>query len=280
MSIDSQELYRILLRSLTLPVDEGEKRAILTALLEDRLGLSPTDLLSGRAVSAIASDFQAEIDRINAEEPLQHILGYAIFLRRKFSVDRSVLIPRPETELLVQHIRQQLVGRTGDIFDVGTGSGCIAITLALELPQLRVQATEVSHAALKKARQNAETLQAKVLFHHHDILKAPLPTGQLLAVVSNPPYIMTSQRSTLANNVVRFEPPSALFVPDDDPLVFHREIARKSRAVLQINGLLAMEINEQLGLQTAGLLESEGYDSIEIHRDLDGKDRFVSAIKL
>lgn len=263
------QLYNELLKSLTLPAAAGEKQAIIRWLLEERLGKSATDLLSTPEINATAADFKMEIDRLNAEEPLQHVLGHAYFLGRKFSVDSSVLIPRPETELLVQHVRQELVGRTGDIFDVGTGSGCIAITLALELPQISVQATEVNHAALKKARENAETLQARVVFHHHDILKAPLPTGQLLAVVSNPPYILQSERSTLANNVVRFEPPSALFVPDDDPLVFHREIARKSRAVLQINGLLAMEINEQLGQQTAELLEGEGYGSIELHRDLD-----------
>lgn len=280
MPVDSQELYRTLLSSLTLPVAESEKRAILLALLEGRLGMEPSSILAGTPVNQSAESLSEDIKRLNTGEPVQYVVGKAPFMGRWFKVTPSVLIPRPETELLAELVITRLGKRTsGIVLDIGTGSGCLAITIALERPDATVFASDISEDVLSVAKGNATHLKAAVRFFKNDILTEELPARSLDAVVSNPPYIRQSEKPTLATNVVHFEPELALFVPDEDPLVFHRNIAQKAMPAMNPGGLLTMEINEKLGQETLKLLETENYGSIEIHRDLDGKDRFVTAIK-
>lgn len=278
--MQARDLYQALLRKLILPVGEGEKQAMIRWLLEDRVGLSAADLMTEKDVAVEPRHFEEDMKRLNLHEPLDYVLGHTDFYGRRFRVNASVLIPRPETELLVRYVVETLgPGTKGYLLDIGTGSGCIAISLALELPGCSVQATDSDSSALAVARDNARRLGAAVQFRQHNILEEELSVEDLDAVVSNPPYIRKKESDTMAPNVLGFEPHHALFVPDDDPLVFHRAIARKARLVLKPGGLLAMEINEALGASTLEEVERAGFSSVVIHPDLDGKDRFLTGIR-
>lgn len=277
--MQSHVLYQSLVRSLTLPASAGEKQAMIRWLLEERLGLQATELLSGKEVPVSVDQFEDDIGRLNREEPLQYVLGVAEFFGRRFLVNPAVLIPRPETELLVRYIlgaignKQEVV-----LLDLGTGSGCIATTLALDLPSSNVHAADIDLAALEVAKENAQRLGATIQFHLHDILKDKIPVkAPVDVVVSNPPYIRRGEAGLLARNVIAFEPANALFVPDDEPLLFHQAIAQNALTALRPGGLLVMEINEALGKETLQLAKKAGYSDAAIHRDLDGKDRFISA---
>jgi release factor glutamine methyltransferase len=190
------------------------------------------------------------------------------------------LIPRPETELLARFVIDQLRGsRAKKVLDIGTGSGCLAITIALEVPNTNVHATDVSTEALSMARHNARKLQARVEFQTHDILSDPLTFGPLDIVVSNPPYVLESEQQDMEPNVKEFEPAVALFVPDTDPLLFYKIIAEKALASLVPNGVLITEINELFGQETKALFQTIGFKEVTILQDLEGKDRFVSGIR-
>jgi release factor glutamine methyltransferase len=275
----SRDLYDALTRALTIPVSADEKQAIIRWLLEERSGLNTADLMAGKEIPLQPRHFEQDIKRLNDGEPLQYLLGHAEFYGRRFKVNKSVLVPRPETELLVGHVVDRL-GKDcrATLLDIGTGSGCIAITLALELPGCKVIATDVDPHALSVARENARLLNATVDFRLNNILTEELPHSLLDAVVSNPPYIRTNEKMALPDNVKGHEPHGALFVPDDDPLVFHRAIAQKAKLALNPGGLLGMEINEALGSMTKKVVEQAGFTGVTIHQDLDGKDRFVSAV--
>ncbi len=280
MKVDSKHLFRQLVMELTVEESQDEKEAMVFWILEHELGLSRTEVLSGRELMTNDSAITGIMQRVNQGEPLQYILGEAQFYGRKFMVGRGVLIPRPETELLVKSVVDHFKDhpQNPSILDIGTGSGCIAITVSLELPPAFVHATDVSPAALEIARKNSERMHAKVQLHHHDILKNALTFGPLDVVVSNPPYILERERPALATNVVDHEPGGALFVPDNKPLQFHIAIATKARDALKRGGLLITEINERKGRDTAALFESLGYIDVNILNDLDGKNRFVSAV--
>jgi len=280
MKVDSRHLLRQLMRELSLIESNDEKEAMAFWILEHEFGLSRTAVLSGKEVMADDSRIQGILQRLNLHEPLLYVLGEAEFYGRRFKVDRSVLIPRPETELLVDRAVEFLQhSQSGTILDIGTGSGCIAITLALELPLSIVHATDISHDALRTARVNSDRLHADVQFHQHDIMKSEPGFGPLDVVVSNPPYILEKEKATMARNVIDFEPGTALFVPDASPLQFHEAIASKAKKVLKVGGLLITEINETLGQETASLFESFGFAHVGIGRDLAGKNRFVSGLK-
>lgn len=281
MMVNSRQLFQQLVRDLTIAAPGDEKEAIIYWVMEHQFSLSRSEVLSRKSVAVDDLKLSSILQRLNQDEPLQYILGEAEFYGRKFKVSSDVLIPRPETELLAQFIVEHFHGRdqSPSILDIGTGSGCLSITLALEIPMATLIATDVSAAALAMANTNAGRLNAKVQFHQHDILKNELTFGTLDAVVSNPPYILDNERITLARNVIHHEPGLALFVPDDDPLVFHKAIARKTLKALKEGGLLITEINEKLGRQTADLFQSLGYADVGIIKDLHGKNRFVSGIR-
>lgn len=276
----SRELFEALASALTVSASTEEKHAMIQWLLEERSGLSATQLLAGREIPLHVRHFEQDLKRLNEGEPLQYILGHAEFYGRRFVVNKSVLIPRPETELLVRHVVDQLgIDSGGTLLDIGTGSGCIAITLALELPGCKVLATDVDLQALSVARGNARSLNATVDFRLNNVLTEELPHSFLNAVVSNPPYIRENEKMSLPHNVKGYEPHRALFVPNDDPLVFHRTIAQKAGLALAPGGLLAIEINEALGQETKEVIEGAGFTGVVVHQDLDGKDRFVSAFR-
>lgn len=278
--MQTRELYQQLVQRIELPVSVGERQTMIRWLLEDRLGIKAADLLTGKEIHVSASHFAKELQRINEGEPLQYILGHAEFFGRRFNVNSAVLIPRPETELLVYMLVEKL-GRQANaaLLDIGTGSGCIATTLALEMVHSKVLATDIDPAALAVAKENAQLLNAHVAFQVHDILNEELPFESLDAIISNPPYIRELEKAGMALNVTGFEPHKALFVPDDDPMLFHRVIAQKAWVALKPGGLLVMEINEALGNESREVVASTGFSNTVIHKDLDHKDRFVTGVR-
>ena len=274
--MNSKDLFHQLVNALTLDVRLAEKEAMVSWVLKHRLALSSTEIHKGKTVQAQVSDFSDTIDRLNKEEPLQYILGIAEFYGRTFEVNGSVLIPRPETEILIESALKLIDHETARSFlDIGTGSGCIGITLALELPHAKVIATDISAEALTLAALNADRLGAQVQFLQHDILTEKLPFNELDVVVSNPPYIREQEKGMMSGNVINNEPAHALFVPDANPLIFHRSIAIQSMRTLRPGGLMILEINEHLGDACVLLLRDVGYSRVSLIQDLDKKDRFV-----
>lgn len=262
----------------------SEKEAVAMALLENIFGLSRTEVYLDAAVSwsdETALIMQAGIDRVNAGEPVQYVTEEAYFYGRRFFVNNAVLIPRPETEELVELVARFLSESGFDIphvIDIGTGSGCIAITVSLS-SAAKVIATDISEGALAVATTNASRLGANVAFLRHDILREELPLRKFDVVVSNPPYICLSESDTMEDNVKLFEPHNALFVPDDDPLLFYRVIARKSFGRLNAGGMIAVETNERFAHDVAALFNDAGFVATQVVRDLSGKDRFVTALQ-
>lgn len=252
-----------------------EARALYELVMQRRFGLSRTDILLGKDTDLSADD-KAELEiiigRIAKGEPVQYVLGSEVFCGHTFLVGPGVLIPRPETQLLVRLVQQHLVPGCS-VLDVGTGSGCIAITLALAGYQ--VTALDVSDEALGIARQNAERLGAEVEFLKQDILHST-PVGRCWeAIVSNPPYICESEAAEMDDNVLLHEPHLALFVPDDEPLRFYRAIADFGLKHLTAGGMLFFEANRAYTRQVGELLHLKGYEDIRIERDQYDNDRFV-----
>ena len=274
---NSKELFNELVNRVRLHETRDEIQSIIYLLLEEKLGLTKTDVMMGKEVKLTNPDIFNEIlQRINQQEPIQYILGQAEFYGRSFAVDGSVLIPRPETELLIREVLKE--HSTGPVvLDIGTGSGCIAVTLALELPSAKVYAIDISEDALSIARRNAECLQANVLFLKTDILANVSLDHQFDFIVSNPPYIAESEGKHMNPNVLNFEPHQALFVSDEDPLIFYRRIAHLGKSTLKVKGKIFLEINERFGQELSNLFRSEGYKSVIIEKDFDGKDRVLVA---
>lgn len=220
---------------------------------------------------------EESITRLLRFEPIQYIQRKARFLGRDFHVEPGVLIPRPETEELVERMLKEVPAKAR-IADIGTGSGCIAVTLALEVPGAQVQAWDISEAALQVAKQNAQALQANVDFIQRDVLVwEPEERETLDIIVSNPPYVTEAERDEMEPNVLLYEPEGALFVPNNDPLRFYRRIGQLGRDLLVPGGKLYFEINRAHGEETCALLRRQGYTDVHTDKDLSGNDRFVIA---
>ena len=268
------------LQTLQQRYDLGEARAIYELVLKQRFGLSRTDILLGKDTTLSAKDkeeLQIIIDRVAKGEPVQYVLGCEEFCGRTFLVNPSVLIPRPETQLLVELVKQN-VAPGNSVLDVGTGSGCIAITLALA--GYKVTAIDVSDEALAIAKQNAEQLGAEVEFVKANIIQCSIFNFQWSALVSNPPYICESEASTMEENVLGYEPHLALFVPNDDPLLFYRVIAEYGQKHLVDEGHIFFEVNSAYAKQVGELLKQKGYKETKIVNDQYDKERFVWARKI
>lgn len=258
---------------------QPEARALYMLVMEVAFGLTPTQVLLGKDKELSAGNealLQNIIERLLRKEPVQYILGQADFCGHTFHVERGVLVPRPETQELVRLVSRQSP-IPSSVLDIGTGSGCIAVSLALEGYQ--VTALDISADALRIAKENAHRLQADVDFRQEDILH-PSPTPQLWdVIVSNPPYVCRKEAAQMDSNVLDYEPHLALFVPDNDPLLFYRAIARYALGHLTSKGSLYFEINQAYPAETASLLEQLGYSQVAIHQDGFGKSRFISAHK-
>ena len=223
--------------------------------------------------------FDALCDRRAAREPLQYILGETEFMGLTVHVEPGVLSPRADTEILVEKALK-VMPPNARVLDIGTGSGCIAISLAKHLPEAEVAAVDISPEALAVAEENARMNQVSVSFLELDILSGgnlSSPIGNFNCIVSNPPYIMNKEKATMEANVLENEPHLALFVPDDDPLLFYRAIARFGQRHLAEGGHLYFEINALCGKETVAMLRQENYTEVELIQDLYGKDRIIKA---
>ncbi|MBR3092964.1 MAG: peptide chain release factor N(5)-glutamine methyltransferase [Bacteroidaceae bacterium] len=282
-----QSLFRDVTKSLSAVYDQREARTVAFMLLESLLHVSRVDVLADKDItfsSIQRNQLQGMLDRLVKHEPVQYVLGEAEFCGLTLEVSPDVLIPRPETEELVQWVCDDF----GDssmpisIVDVCTGSGCIALSLAHRFTGSCVRATDISEAALAVARRNAHRLSLSVGFRQADALGGD-PFGDtddqqqpmFDVVVSNPPYIRRSERGGMEANVLDYEPEMALFVPDDSPMLFYEAIARAARNRLKDGGALYFEINSALGPQTLAMLSALGYSRSELRKDLYGNDRMV-----
>lgn len=276
---NSKELFTELVNRIRLDSSRDEIHSIIYLLLAHKFGLSKIDIMSRKEIESVEmNEFTEMIQRINREEPIQYILGKSEFYGRSFMVSRSVLIPRPETELMVRSVIKESVG-TPTILDIGTGSGCIAITLALEIPGSQIYGIDISEDALSVARQNSEDLSSHVEFSRVDILGDTTIDQRFDIIVSNPPYIADTEKQEMKANVLEYEPHLALFVPNDDPIVFYRAIAKRGKSLLKPGGKVYLEINEKFGQEIVIVFKKEGYEAIVIEKDFDGKDRFFKATK-
>ena len=257
------------------PKEEAEN--LVFWLLEHHLGLKRSDLhlaIPTELPSALLADFQ----RLLTGEPIQYILGEAPFYGRSFAVTRDTLIPRNETEELVHLILKENPSPGLRVLDLGTGTGCIPISLAVELKSPKVYALDVSAAALEVARKNAAALGAQVEFLEGDLLGSIPEVAPLDLIVSNPPYVPLRDQTEMHANVLNFEPYLALFVPDEDPLVFYRAIGNWGQQLLKSGGKLYLEIYENLADELVQLLLLQGYLHPQVHQDLNGKKRMISCI--
>lgn len=299
--------YNQLWKRLTAIYNEREAQAIVRTVLDALFGMSLTDICLGKVTQLSADDttrLEKIIQRLEKSEPVQYVLGAEWFAGRLFDVAPGVLIPRPETEDLVKWACDEAKEKEKEdnskeerskeekskeekedskeeeaphpsILDIGTGSGCIAITVALALPQARVTAWDISTDALAIAAGNAHKLGASVRFEHQDALSAPDDEERWDVIVSNPPYICDRERADMSDNVLSYEPELALFVPDSDPLLFYRAIARYASKALKPRGRLLFETNTAYAHEVAQAMANEGFTAIEVRNDCFGKPRMV-----
>jgi len=282
--------YEALWKRLTPLYEAGEAKAVVRWLLDVRFGLSMADILCDK-VSELPQVAQAELEAMMARlaegEPVQYVVGLADFCGRQFRVAPGVLIPRPETAELCQWILEGR-GERGEVrgytlLDIGTGSGCIAITLAAEMPQAEVTGWDISEVALGIARENAERLGVDVSFEQRDILdssRSTLHASLYDIIVSNPPYIEPREREGMERNVLDYEPHIALFAPEGNPILFYQRIADLAVRALKPGGSLYFELNPLTASSVGNYLTQIGFSRIEIRQDAFGKNRMLKATKI
>jgi release factor glutamine methyltransferase len=274
-------------QSLTPLYDAGEAQAIVRTVLDVEYGMTLTDIICGK-VNELSSDEERNLEeiitRLQNGEPVQYVLGEADFAGRTFHVEPGVLIPRPETAELCQWIEEDVSSLEADerkqILDICTGSGCIAITLGLTIPNSEVTGWDISEDALRIAQGNVEMLKAgNVRIEYQDALMLPKAAEAADIIVSNPPYICEKEKADMEKNVLEHEPSIALFVPDEDPLKFYRAIAEYASSALKSEGALYFEINPIYEKETREMLEELGFKDIETKEDAFGKKRMMKAKK-
>lgn len=280
MSTSVQLLQKAIADKLVRIVSIQEARQMAKMLLMHHLSLSSTGLVlnADRLVDEhTLGVVEQQVGRLLNHEPIQYILGTAHFYGLDFAVNPSVLIPRPETEELVDWIVKENSLAKPVILDIGTGSGCIAITLKHQITEAHVEGWDISAEALTVATQNAESLGVDVDFNQVDILSfEPSTANHFDIIVSNPPYVRELEKQQMNNNVLDHEPHLALFVSNNDPLLFYRTIAQKAKVLLKPGRMLYFEINEYLGCEMLEMLAGLGYEAI-LKQDLQGKDRMIRA---
>ncbi len=280
--------YQELWHRLAQTYDEGEAKAIARMVYEVKYGLTWSDLLMGRDSTTAHNELEEIARRLEHHEPVQYVLGKTDFCGHTFIVNKHVLIPRPETEELClwKPDFQSATDTPVRILDIGTGSGCIAITLASMYPQAEVSAWDISEEALTVARENAKLNAVDIHFQQVDMLNLPPSSMSIYAedesqqfslIISNPPYILNKERESMEANVLDYEPHTALFVPDKDPLLFYRAIAQFGLQSLKAGGWLYFEINPLYATELKDMLRAIGYQDIEIKKDEYGKQRMIRA---
>jgi release factor glutamine methyltransferase len=275
MSLSYQQLVKNWSTQL-IQYDSNEAESLIHWLLEHHLGMRRLDMMIFLDEKDLPLELKQDFERLKTGEPIQYILGHGPFYGREFKVNPATLIPRNETEELVHLIIKENQSPDLRILDIGTGTGCIPITLALEMKNPEVFGLDVSEEALEVASLNAKKLSAKVIFSKCDILKNDPQCSKMDILVSNPPYIPIEEKGMMHRNVLDFEPDLALFVSDDDPLIFFRIIAEKGKRLLKPSGKIYFEINERFGNDVSNLLLGLGFKNVRVIQDLNGKDRIVS----
>jgi len=275
--------YEALWHRLTPLYEAGEAKAIVRWVLDVHFGLSLADILCGK-VTQLSADDQTELEkiilRLEKAEPIQYILGETDFCGRTFHVAPGVLIPRPETAELCQWVISENDGAHHEILDIGTGSGCIAVTLAAEMPESRVTAWDISDEALSIAMGNAGRAHACVTFEKQDALRQNDDHRHWDVIVSNPPYITPAERQEMEINVLDYEPGIALFAPEDNPIIFYQCIGDYAFRHLNSGGRLFFELNPLTADGVAAHLYQLGFQETEIRQDQFGKQRFLKARKI
>ncbi len=260
------------------PTYDQEAESISFMLLEALFNLDRTSVITNSSMvpdRAQLNNLSSAIEELKLNKPIQYVLGKAHFYGNDFLVNEHTLIPRPETEELVRIVLEHSYKFDPcRILDIGTGSGCIPITLALENAKVSADSLDISKEATKVARENADNLNAKVSFIEADIFS--YDTKNLYnIIVSNPPYVLEDEKALMAKNVLDYEPEQALFVPNHSPLMFYEHIVKKAREILLPGGMLFFEINEQYGRDVSDLLQNYNFTDIRLKQDLSGRDRFV-----
>ena len=263
-----------------------EIAAFFFLLLENKLNLQRIDtVLKPDFIidNTILSELKSTVKRLQKEEPIQYILGETEFYGLPFIVNKNTLIPRPETEELVEWILLEIAKIQGcitptlSVLDIGTGTGCIPISLAKNLTDVKITAIDISPEALKVAKQNATLNNVEITFLEMDILKTHQLEKQYDIIVSNPPYVRELEKAEIKNNVLQNEPHLALFVEDHTPLIFYAKIADLAKQCLTKEGILFFEINQYLGKETIEMLEQKGFKNIALKKDVFGNDRMIQA---
>lgn len=275
----SKVLFEQIRSTLSDIYDERESIAIAKNYLADRLHIDRMKLSLNTEIAFDESLLRHDLRQLVNGTPYQHVVGFTIFYGRKFLTNKHALIPRPETEELVDWIVKDNKVSAPSILDIGTGTGCIPISLKGEITNASCTGVDVSEEALKVAKNNAAKNEMDIEFLKVDILKENLIENAFDIIVSNPPYIPNADRALMHKNVIDYEPDIALFVDDDSPLVFYHAIAEKAVSSLKTGGNLYFEIHENFGAEVCQLLSSLGYSDIELRKDLQGKDRMVRGMK-
>ncbi|WP_074409388.1 MULTISPECIES: peptide chain release factor N(5)-glutamine methyltransferase [Aquimarina] len=268
--------------SLSGIYDSEEILSFFYMLSEEILGLKRVDVamcLDKILTVSEKANFDNAIKRLEKQEPIQYIIGETYFFGIPFMVNEHVLIPRPETEELVDWILkdQKKEKQSITILDVGTGSGCIAISLAKKIPEAKVYAIDISEKAIQVAKENTRKNQVDVTFIKTDVLEIEDLFRDFDIIVSNPPYVRELEKKEMKSNVLDNEPQQALFVSDDEPLLFYKKITDLAKRKLRENGSLYFEINQYLGIETKSMIESKGFKSVEVRKDIYGNERMIRA---
>lgn len=277
------EIKNLFLQKLETLYPETEILSFFYLLLEHHFGTKKIDLALEPELMRKEwpeKRFSEALHQLLEERPIQYVVGHAEFAGLKFKVNENVLIPRSETEELVAWMLETIDrSQPLRILDIGTGSGCIPITLSLQIPSAEIHAVDISEKALELARENAQRLGAEVRFFNLDILTVESLAENYDVIVSNPPYVRLSEKNEMRGNVLKHEPDLALYVRDEDPLLFYRKIAALGKGALTENGMFFFEINENLAEPTGEALSNLNYQSIEVRKDIYGKNRMIRAIK-
>ncbi len=284
MTIKNAKIY--IRKELSEFYPENEITAFISIIFSELFGLTTIQLILKENDSLTETEYDTlknTINRLKNQEPLQYIIGQTEFFSLKFNVSPAVLIPRSETEELVDLIIQENRNKAKlSILDIGTGSACIAVALAKNLSNATVFALDISLKALKLAQKNASYNDVNIAFIQEDILNFDsnkrFANQTFNIIVSNPPYVRVSEKQQMSKNVLAFEPETALFVDDNNPLVFYKAITCFAKQHLSVNGKLYFEINEQFGNDVKALLLSSGFSDVEIIKDINGRDRIASSI--
>jgi len=276
----SKKLIQYVQESITIDSSEEEIGSLALLTIEHLFKLDRNDIIQDRSINLSSSDqkkLRKFIQRLNDNEPIQYIIGEAHFYGREFIVNPAVLIPRPETEELVKLIIDENKGKKPKFADVGTGSGCIPISIKKELPDSKPFAIDFDPRVIKVAKQNAQRHETNIDFMLMDIIREKMPLKSLDFVVSNPPYVTFSDKELMNANVTDFEPATALYVKNEDPLLFYRRIAEQAIECLKPNGKIYFETNEKYAEDVKLLLEAMEYVEGVVIKDISGKDRIVHA---